>query len=188
VPDRWEEYASARQDANAFTAEPVQQMRVETVARRCTGTVLDVGGGDGYPTAHYGWDAVMVDISPTRVARAVTEGVDARVGDATALDFTDGAFDTVVLGEICEHLDNPGPAITEAFRVARERVIITLPLYGWADPTHQWRISLDVCIDEDQRATEPTKGAQVVLTFQRGKCWPPGYEDTDPTWKEQFAS
>jgi ubiquinone/menaquinone biosynthesis C-methylase UbiE len=166
--------------------EPVQQARVEVVASRCRGTVLDVGGGDGYPTGHYP-DAHMVDISPTRVQRAREAGVNADVGDAEALGFPDGAFDTVVLGEILEHLANPGRALAEAFRVSRGRVIVTLPLYGWADPTHQWRISLDTCIDETQRAVDPTKGAQIVLTFQRGRCWPPDYHETDPSWGDQFG-
>jgi len=185
----WDAYAETTQGANCFVAEPVQQMRVEAVQDRLVGTVLDVGGGDGYPASQYAktHDTVMVEISSARVHRAQELGVDARLGDAEALDFAHNSFDTVVLGEILEHLRNPGRAITEAFRVARERVIMTLPLYGWADPTHQWRISLDVCVDENQRESEKTKGAQIVVTWQRGECWPPEYADTDPSWSQQFG-
>lgn len=28
---------------------------------------------------------------------------------------------------------------------------------------------------------------QIVVTMQRGPCWPPGYWVDDPTWHEQFV-
>jgi ubiquinone/menaquinone biosynthesis C-methylase UbiE len=100
------------------------------------------------------------------------------------LPLEDQSVDTVVLAEILEHVDNPGEILAEACRVAGERVVVSLPLNGWSDRTHQWRISLDYCRGE---TGDPTKSEQIVLTFQRGTCWPLGYEAFDEDWHRQFV-
>ena len=183
----WDGYAAAVPHSDAFfDAEPVQLARAEAIARRATGTVLDVGSAEGHVAEMMDGPVTLVDISPVRVQKARTAGRNAQVGDATSLDFEDDSFDTVVLGEILEHLDDPGQALAEAFRVAKDRVVISLPLNGWEDISHQWRISFDECLDLDQMGREPTKGHQIVLTFQRGACWPPRYWKDDESWKQQF--
>jgi len=48
-------------------------------------------------------------------------------GSAYALPFGDHSFDTVTLCEILEHLDRPLHALSEAARVARTRIVITVP-------------------------------------------------------------
>jgi hypothetical protein len=63
---------------------------------------------------------------------------------------------------------------------------VSVPLNGWEDPTHRWRISLDFCEDPFQHEREPTKGQQVIVTWQRGPCWPPEYWQTDEVWQSQF--
>lgn len=188
----WDQYARTHPHRlRQYEAEPVQLQRAHGIVSRCVGdSVLDVGSSDGFIAwmcAEQGYQVTVCDISPIRVERAKEMyGIDGQVADAIDLPYEDGSFDTVVLGEILEHMDNPGLAFAEACRVARERVIVTVPLNGWADPTHQWRISLDRHVDFEQRAREPTKGEQIVLTWQRGRCWPPGYERTDPSWADQF--
>lgn len=185
----WDAYATKQPHSReAYAAEPVQLKRLECIARRCVGTVLDVGSSDGYGSSlvrGLGHTVTVLDIAFRRMERASLHyGLPGLVADASALPFPDRSFDTVVLGEILEHMDNPGSAFAEASRVARERVIVSVPLRGWVDPTHQWRISLDQLHDAE---AEPTKTDQIVLTWQRGACWPPDYADTDPTWKEQFS-
>jgi len=183
----WEEYARVNPlGPDSYHAEPVQDLRVNAIVARARGHTLDVGGGDGYIASQLP-DVTMVDISPTRVARAQDQNLSAMVGDACDLPFPDDSYDTVILGEVLEHLADPGPAFAEAFRVARDRVIMSIPLDGWADPTHQWRISLDDCVDPIQKSEDPTKGRQLVITWQRGTCWPRDYAKTDPSWVEQFV-
>ncbi len=43
------------------------------------------------------------------------------------LDLEDSSFDTVVCSEVLEHLEDPEKALKELVRVARKRVIITVP-------------------------------------------------------------
>lgn len=189
-PDRgrqvnWDGYARLTPHSGLFN-EPIQAERAGVIARRVKGTILDVGGGEGVVGEHYPSAPHIIDISSTRVERARERGHVASVGDARRLPFDDNSFDTVVLGEVLEHIGDPGPAFAEAFRVARERVVVSLPLNGWEDISHKWRISLDLIDDEEQHNREPTKGQMIVLTFQAGECWPPGYAAKDPTWAEQF--
>lgn len=189
--EKWDAYARTTPTNERFyLAEPVQRMRADMIAKRVKGSVLDVGGGDGFVAElirDAGHWVKVLDISPIRVERCRKRGLVAELGDACDLPHMHLTYDTVVLGEILEHLENPGEALSEAFHVARERVVVSLPLNGWADPTHQWRIRLDVVRDPEQHAVDPTKGEQIVLTFERGDCWPPDYYKHDPAWDALFG-
>jgi hypothetical protein len=187
----WEHYSDThRQSARTFHVEPVQEIRRQAMQRRAVGTVLDVGGGDGYVTRGVR-DVTVTDIAFGRGERVMRpeEGPPMPFvqADACALPFADRSFDTVMFGEILEHMDNPGLAFGEACRIARQRVVMSIPLGGWEDPTHLWRISLDDCFDKAQHDRQPTNGRQLVLTWQRGECWPHGYWERDRAWQEQFV-
>lgn len=53
-------------------------------------------------------------------------------GDAHRLPFADDSYDTVVFGDVMEHVVDPPTVLLEALRVARKRVIITVPNeYTW---------------------------------------------------------
>lgn len=60
-----------------------------------------------------------IDISKSLVKKAVSKGIDARVGDAEKLSFTDNTFDCVYMGEIIEHSYNPDVILDEAKRVLK---------------------------------------------------------------------
>lgn len=187
----WDAYARAHVlNEDHYNSEPVQKMRANTIVKRCVGTVLDVGGGDGYIAdliRRAGHWVKVLDISPIRALRCwFNYKLPAESGDATSLHYPDRSWDTVVLAEVAEHLENPGAAFAEAFRVARKRVVVSLPLNGWCDPTHEWRIRMDHVEDPTQRKDDPTKGEQIVLTFERGKCWPDDYFRNDPEWAALF--
>lgn len=190
--NRWDAYAqTCVLNDHFYAAEPVQEMRANAIVERVVGSVLDVGGGDGYIAGKIrarGHWVKVVDASPVRVSRCWGEQhIPAETGDARALPYEDGSYDTVVLGEVLEHLDNPGEALAEACRVADKRVVVSLPLNGWCDPTHEWRVRLDVLTDPAQHAADPTKGEQIVLTLERGKCWPADYWQHDPEWSALFG-
>src|SRR4051812_38732668 len=73
-------------------------------------TVLDVGCGPGTITADIaslGAEVLGIDAAADVVQKAHELGVDARVGDAYALDFADDSFDVVHSHQTLQHLARP---------------------------------------------------------------------------------
>lgn len=97
------------------------------VCGQARGRVLELAVGTARNLPHYPADVTLtaVELSPQMLAigsRRATElarEVDLRLGDAQALEFPDGSFDTVVctLG-LCT-IPNPRRAVAEAWRVLR---------------------------------------------------------------------
>jgi hypothetical protein len=85
-----------------------------------TGSVLDVGCRDRAlaqhlpPSSHY----VGLDLGPPADVIATADG---------PLPFDDDSFETVVLADVLEHLNDPHTALDEAMRVARSAVVVLLP-------------------------------------------------------------
>lgn len=93
-----------------------------------SGRVLEVGAGNGMNFAHYGaglGEVVAIEPEPYLRARAVEAAgsTDAPVtvidGNATALDFDDQSFDTVVFCLVLCSIDDPHAALAEALRVLK---------------------------------------------------------------------
>jgi predicted SAM-dependent methyltransferase/glycosyltransferase involved in cell wall biosynthesis len=54
------------------------------------------------------------------------------VADAASLPYPDNSFDVVNLGELLEHVEDPQKVLSEATRVAKKKVIVTVPNeYRW---------------------------------------------------------
>ncbi len=91
--------------------------------------VLDVGARDGHLSGlladRFG-SVVALDLKLPEVGDARVEAV---VGDATALDYEDNAFDTVVCAEVLEHVAESQleRACNELVRVARRTIVIGVP-------------------------------------------------------------
>lgn len=98
--------------------------------------VLDVGGGPGaYASilARRGYRVRLVDVMPLHVEQAVEAGLDARVGDARALDEADASYDVVLLLGPLYHLVGRGDrlrALREARRVARPGGLVAAAAVG----------------------------------------------------------
>ncbi len=94
--------------------------------------VLDLGcaiGSYSLRLAELGYTVTGADVNPAYVERARERGVNAHLVK-DRLPFPDGAFDTVLLFEVVEHLEDPGPVLQEARRVARRNVLVTVPHSG----------------------------------------------------------
>jgi len=131
-----------------FRHDPAQRTRARIVAGMARGRTLDVACGDGYIASlirDRGCDVAACDISRKRVNTAKRIfGIEAQVADIRALPYPDGTFDTVIAGEILEHLNPISEAFAEIERVCAEggQILITLPIgtvFG-IDRTHQWYV------------------------------------------------
>ncbi|MEY9852336.1 ubiquinone/menaquinone biosynthesis C-methylase UbiE [Leifsonia sp. EB41] len=97
----------------------------EWIGARASGRVLEVAVGSGRSLPYYpaGVEVVGIDLSPEMLAiarrRAAELGrtVDLREGDAEALPFADGEFDTVVCALALCSIPRPGVALAEMARV-----------------------------------------------------------------------
>jgi arsenite methyltransferase len=126
----------ARLERAYSTPQIVDQRRRfrAAVASRPGEVGLDVGCGAGHlacelarEVAPNGWIVAIdkslesVNASKARAAREeLTDTVDARVGDATALEFPDETFDFVVAVQVYSFVPNVARAIEEAARVLRK--------------------------------------------------------------------
>lgn len=128
---------------------PIVQARVLDIVRRVTGPrVLEVGCNEGWVAQavreERGFEVVAVDNRDEAIRQAKEYfGICAVKASALALPFEDASFDCVIMGEIMEHLENPGLGLAEAFRVSNGHVIVTLPIgrYWNDEPTHAWQIN-----------------------------------------------
>ena len=99
-------------------------------ARRYSGTtVLDLGCGFGaYGSAlrNEGLSCFGCDINFDYLRRAASVGLPVTTVDSV-LPFRDRSFDSVLIFEVLEHVADVERVLSEAFRVARKNVLITVP-------------------------------------------------------------
>ena len=119
--------------------------RNEVIADQCRGKdVLHIGCTD-WPVTHHRIEAntllhkqiagvartcIGIDISHEGLSALKNEGHDVRYGDAEKLEnFPEAAFDVVVIGEVLEHLNNPGLCLEKVFKVLRPNgeIVVTVP-------------------------------------------------------------
>ena len=109
-----------------------QRQRLTWLQRWFVPPFLEVGCSWGYIMAHLCPESAGCDINPRLVelAQFLAPERDIRVADARNLPYSVGAFATVVLAEVLEHLSWPDDvlqAIVEAKRVAYRQVLVTIP-------------------------------------------------------------
>jgi SAM-dependent methyltransferase len=90
-------------------------------------SVLDVGARDGHFSrllTDYFQEVTALDLEqpPFKIDRVRTVA-----GDATNLQFSDGAFDVVFCAEVLEHIPDCAKACSELMRVAKHEIIIGVP-------------------------------------------------------------
>ncbi len=102
---------------------------------RCPGaTLLDAGCGEGVSLLALArrtrWSAEGIDRDEASLAiagRALGAEVPLRRGDVQDLPYADDAFDLVIGTEVLEHVADPDLALAEMARVARHRLVLSVP-------------------------------------------------------------
>jgi len=114
--------------------------RTNWIVSQCSGTILDIGGNQGHVFRDTGLDVTLLDIN--EFERCEFPQV---VADAHSLPFADNSFDITCLLELLEHVHNPILALKEAARVARKKVIFTVPNeYEWPPELMPFQQTLDI--------------------------------------------
>ncbi|MFH0971123.1 MAG: class I SAM-dependent methyltransferase [Candidatus Micrarchaeota archaeon] len=105
-------------------------------------SVLDLGCGEGHILAKVveatGAEGMGIDTLPRYVARCRENfpGIAFRRGDILNLEKAAiGNFDTVMMLEVIEHMEQPELYIKSAYDIAKKRVIITVPNLNRTDFT-----------------------------------------------------
>ena len=99
---------------------------------------LDVGSADGPSVAWMSGRHRRVNLDLLPGGLVPGEGV---CGSATALPFTDGAFDVVSAFDVVEHCEDEHLAMSELVRVLAPggRLLLSVPAYQWAWSHHDVR-------------------------------------------------
>lgn len=91
------------------------------------GRVLDVGDPDGMLVKLGAGGGFSLNILNSCVTQIRRRGGCAVQGDLEALPFAAGSVDTVICCETIEHLENPIRGLKELARVARRRILVSVP-------------------------------------------------------------
>lgn len=135
-----------RDDAAVVNADIIDLCRSRSGPR-----LLDYGCAAGaYCVAlrKLGFTCVGVDSNKEYVARALKKGVVA-FAVTDVLPFKDRSFDTVLLVEVLEHVEDPGRLLAEARRVARNNVLITVPDAGRFEELKRLGLTYEHMLERD---------------------------------------
>lgn len=161
---------------------PIVRSRVEDIVRRVRGPrVLELGCNEGWVAKaimeERGFEVVAVDNRFEAIMQAKDAfGIEVVNADVCKLPFADGEFDTVVMGELLEHLPDPGKGLSEALRVSKGHIVITIPIgkYWLDEPTHLWELNGAVVEHERGDVTAYEKHVFVIEWDLKRKIQPNG--------------
>ncbi len=116
-------YTSGPPHANA------SQKMLELVGKHSGPRVLDIGCGHGINCVELnkrGFQCVGIEANQS-FSEEARKHVEAHHMRAEKLDFPDKSFDTVIMLEVLEHIDDPYAALEEIVRVTKKNLILSVP-------------------------------------------------------------
>ncbi len=171
---RWDRFSASYDRRMAWSERRLFRDTRPWIAGRATGAVLEVAIGTGLNLPHYpkGVRLTGVDMSPGMLAvagdRARQFGVDAdlRTGDAHALDFPDGHFDTVLCTFSLCAIPDDARAVAEMVRVLRPggRLLLADHIVSsrWWLATAQWFADLAVPLSGEHYRRRPIRHVEAL--------------------------
>jgi len=116
--------------------------------------ILDFGcatGGYCLELKRLGFECVGVDINEEYIKIARDKGVDAYT-IKKHVPFVDKSFDTVIMFELLEHVQNPDEILKEAKRVARKNILITVPNCGNFESLRSYGLTYEHFLELDHKS------------------------------------
>lgn len=113
--------------------------------------ILDFGCATGdycLELGRLGFECVGVEINEEYVKIAQKKGVEAYVV-RESLPFGNNSFDTVIMFELLEHVQNPDEILKEAKRISKRNILITVPNCGNFGVLRSYRLIYDHFLEMD---------------------------------------
>lgn len=113
--------------------------------------ILDFGCATGnycLELKRLGFECVGVDINEEYIKIAQKRGVEALV-IKEHLPFEENSFDTVIMLELLEHVQNPDGILKDAKRVAKKNILLTVPNNTEFDKLKQLRLTYEHMLEKD---------------------------------------
>lgn len=145
-----------------------------TLVRHLKGSALDIGCGLGDMLA-YRANTTGVDINPHTVDYCKANGLDAQLMQPNQLPFQNMVFDSVLLDNVLEHIENPNKLLEEIGRVLKVdgTLLIGVPgELGWLS-------------DSSHKVNYNEHSLKQCLSNSRFECLKIFYT---PLWKSSFLS
>ncbi len=104
---------------------------LDFLATRVVGQILDIGGGLGaYSLAlrDRGFNVTLAELDPECLASAKRSGLPVLDMRQTHMEDLKGKFDTIILVEVLEHVENPEKFLKDAAACARKKLLMTVPM------------------------------------------------------------
>lgn len=134
--------------------------------------VLDYGCACGsycVELSKKGFNCSGVDRNEDYVRRALARGVDAAVA-GERLPFADKSFDTVMLIEVLEHVERPADVLSEAVRVARANILITVPNMTEFTRLKAMHLTYEHMLEQDHRNFFTRDSLEELLRVHCARC------------------
>lgn len=136
----YREYSAYLNERSSLGAAYRKLLLYPRLCQHLTGRVLDIGCGIG-DMLKFRAGTIGVDVNPFNVDVCISRGLSAQVMKADVLPFADGSFDSALLDNVLEHIQEPEALLAEIGRVicSRGRLVVGVPgERGQAsDPDHK---------------------------------------------------
>jgi len=110
-------------------SDAVSIKHIDWCKKRAGRRILDFGCATGNycrRLKELGFECVGADVNEAYIKSAQQKGVEAYL-IKDILPFEDKSFDTVIMFELLEHIENPENILKEAKRVARKNILLSVP-------------------------------------------------------------
>jgi ubiquinone/menaquinone biosynthesis C-methylase UbiE len=135
-------------DRSGYASQKMVNFAIQHAGNR----VLDIGCATGEYIRRLnecGFECVGVEANPEYVEAAKNKGLEVYNMDARHLAFPDKSFDTALLFEVLEHIDDPAEVLKEARRVSRKNLLITVPDCTGFDKLSQIGLTFEHMLEKD---------------------------------------